>query len=97
MTQTTTKGSGAYLLEFQSGKFYAGKGSILRMNQSILRLETQYGDKLLQSTYFRTATTKKAFILEHKLMMQRGVPLSFNRLSPTYNKVFSPGKKLGGF
>jgi hypothetical protein len=36
-------------------------------------------------------------INEHNLMMQFGGPKSFNPLSPTYNKIFSPGRKLGGF
>jgi len=41
--------SGSYLLEFQSGKFYAGKGLGPRMMQSIKRIETTYGDKLLNN------------------------------------------------
>ena len=91
------KVSGSYLLEFQSGKFYAGKGLESRMMQSINRIETRYGDKLLKSTFYPASSTRAAFINEHKLMMQFGGPKSFNPLSPTYNKIFSPGKKLGGF
>ncbi|HEX8575713.1 MAG TPA: hypothetical protein VF677_05420, partial [Flavobacterium sp.] len=91
------KVSGSYLLEFQSGKFYAGKGLEPRMMQSINRIETTYGDKLVKSTFYPASSIKAAFINEHKMMMQFGGPLKFNPLSPTYNKIFSPGKKLGGF
>jgi len=91
------KVSGSYLLEFQSGKFYAGKGLQPRMMQSINRIETTYGDRLLNSQFFPASSTRGAFINEHNLMMQFGGPKSFNPLSPTYNKIFSPGRKLGGF
>lgn len=67
------------------------------MMQSINRIETRYGDKLLKSTFYPASSTRAAFINEHKLMMQFGGPKSFNPLSPTYNKIFSPGNKLGGF
>lgn len=90
------KASGSYLLQFQSGKFYAGKGLQPRMMQSINRIETTYGDKLLNSQFFPASSTRGAFINEHNLMMQFGGPKSFNPLSPTYNKIFSPGRKLGG-
>jgi hypothetical protein len=67
------------------------------MMQSINRIETTYGDKLLKSTFYPAPSTRAAFINEHNLMMQFGGPKSFNTLSPTYNKIFSPGRKLGGF
>ena len=91
------KASGSYLLEFQSGKFYAGKGLESRMMQSVNRIETKFGDKLLNKTFYPAANSKAAFINEHKLMMQFGGPKSFDKFSPTYNLIFSPGKKLGGF
>ena len=67
------------------------------MMQSINRIETTYGDKLLNSQFFPASSTRGAFINEHNLMMQFGGPKSFDKLSPTYNLIFSPGKKLGGF
>ncbi len=88
---------GSYLLEFQSGKYYAGKGLEPRMMQSINRIETTFGDKLLNKQFFPASSTKNAFINEHKMMMEFGGPKSFDKLSPTYNLIFSPGKKLGGF
>lgn len=87
------KVSGSYLLEFQSSKFYAGKGLEKRMEQSINRIEKDYGDKILKKTFYPAKNSRSAFINEHKLMMKNGGPLSFNPNSPTYNKVFSPGRK----
>ena len=86
------KKSGAYLLEFESGKFYAGKGLESRMNFSVKKLEKQYGDKLIKKTFYSTSNEKEGFKLEHKLMMKRGGPKSFDKSSPTYNQIFSPGK-----
>lgn len=101
---TSTQGVkpvGSYLLEFQgtsnSNMFYAGKGTESRMLQSINRIENTFGDKLLKSTFTPANSAKDAFIQEHILMMQFGGPKSFNTFSPTYNLIFSPGKKLGGF
>jgi len=91
------KVSASYLLEFQSGKFYESKDLELRMKQSINRIETTYGYKLLNSTFYPALGTKAVFINKHNLIMQVGGPRSFNPLSPTYNKIFSPGRKLGGF
>ncbi len=51
----------------------------------------------VRSKFFLVVGEKAAYINEHNLMMQFGGPKSFNPLSPTYNKIFSPGKKLGGF
>jgi RHS repeat-associated protein len=79
------KASGSYLLEFESGLFYAGKGLEPRMLKSIHRIETTFGDKLLNKTFYPAGTVNEAFIMEHKLMMQFGGPKSFDRLSPTYN------------
>ena len=91
------KVSGSYLLEFKSGKFYAGKGLGPRMMKSIRRIETNFGDKLINKTFYPASSVNEAFINEHILMMRYGGPKSFDILSPTYNKIFSPGKKLGGF
>jgi len=88
--------SGTYLLEFDNGNFYVGKGKLARMNVSIRQIERTYNVKLVRSRHVSMPTERSAFILEHKIMMNFGGPLSFNPRSPTYNKIFSPGKKLGG-
>jgi RHS repeat-associated protein len=90
------KVSGSYLLEFQSGKFYAGKGLESRMTQSINRIETTYGDKLLNKTFYPAANSKAAFINEYNLMKNIGLPTRYDPNSLLYNKIWSPGKKLSG-
>ncbi|MFW9596598.1 MAG: hypothetical protein ACMV0Y_01465 [Paludibacter sp.] len=53
--QKVAKESGAYFLEFESGKMYVGKGLETRMAKSINRIETQFGDKLLNKTFYLLA------------------------------------------
>ncbi|WP_143312539.1 hypothetical protein [Cellulophaga tyrosinoxydans] len=67
------------------------------MLQSINRIENTFGDKLIKSNFIPANATKDVFIQEHIFMMQFGGPKSFNSMSPTYNLIFSTGKKLGGF
>jgi len=91
------KVSGSYLLEFQSGKFYVGKGLEPRMMQSINRIETNFGDKLVNKSFLEASSTREAFIQEYKFMLQtKQVPLHWNKNSLLYNKIWSPGKKLMG-
>jgi hypothetical protein len=90
------KVSGSYLLEFQSGKFYAGKGLEPRMMQSINRIEATYGDKLLKSTFYPASSTNAAFINEYNLMKNIGLPTRLDPNSLLYNKIWSPGKTLLG-
>ena len=90
------KASGSYLLEFQSGKFYAGKGLESRMMQSVNRIETTFGDKLLNKTFYPAANSKAAFINEYNLMKNIGLPTKYDPNSLLYNKIWSPGKKLLG-
>jgi RHS repeat-associated protein len=90
------KASGSYLLEFQSGKFYVGKGLEPRMMQSIKRIEAT-GDKLLgQPQFFPASSTKEAFINEFKLMKDIDLPTKYNPNSKLYNQIWSPGKKFIG-
>lgn len=86
--------TGAYMLDFESGKFYAGKGPVSRMNQSIKRLVTKFNDPLVESQFFPASSNKEAFMKEHQLMMERGGPIKVNPLANTYNLIFSPGRKF---
>lgn len=83
--------SGAYILEFQNGK-YAGKGISSRMFKSIKRIENKYHDKLVRAIYRPAKNTKEAFIKEYELMLEHGIKPGKN----VYNKIWSPGKKLSG-
>lgn len=91
------KVSGSYLLEIQSGKFYAGKGLELRMKKSINRIETNFGDELIKKTYIPASNSREAFIQEYRFMLQTGhKPLHWDPNSLLYNQIWSPGKKLIG-
>lgn len=83
--------TGSYLHRFQSGNFYAGKRTETRMNATGRFFSTKYNDPLVSSEFFPATSNRAAFINEHKLMMENGGPLSFDRASPTYNRIFSPG------
>ena len=86
--------TGSYLHTFESGNFYAGKGPISRMNRTGSSLSRTYNDPLVSSEFFPASSNRAAFMNEHRIMMQNGGPLSFNPLSPTYNKIFSPGRRF---
>ena len=88
---TTLATTGSYLHRFESGKFYAGKGTEAWMAHTGRFFSKAYDDPLVSSEYFPATSNRAAFIKEHKLMMENGGPLSFDRASPTYNKIFSPG------
>ncbi len=94
-SSTAFRETGSYLLEFESGKFYAGKGPLSRMNASIKRIEG-LGDGLVNSTFQRATSNREAFIQEHRFIESFGGPLSKERLSSTYNRIASPGCKLLG-
>jgi RHS repeat-associated protein len=86
--------TGSYLHRFESGNFYAGKGPVSRMNATGRALSREYNDPLVSSEYFPASSNRAAFMNEHKLMMENGGPLTFDPLSPTYNKIFSPGRRF---
>lgn len=94
--ETAVKGSGAYVLEFESGRAYVGKGLESRMVQSGQRIETRYGDKLLSSKPYAAATEREAFIQGYQFMKSFGKPLHWDEDSILYNKIWTPGKKLLG-
>jgi hypothetical protein len=88
--------SGAYLLKFESGRMYIGKGLESRMWQSASRIESA-GDKVVSATHFPAANGREAFIKEYQLMKETGQrPLHWDPNSKLYNKIWSPGKRLSG-
>lgn len=90
-SSTAPADTGYYLLRFESDKFYAGKGPISRMNQSASSLSRTYSDPVTSREFFPASSNKEAFMGEHTIMMENGGPLIFDKLSPTYNKIHSPG------
>ena len=67
------------------------------MTWSANRIEREFGDKVMNRTFYPATNTREALINEDALMMQLGGPKSFNKNSPTYNLIHSPGKKYRGF
>jgi len=95
--QNLPKPSGSYVLEFQSGKMYPGKGLESRMNQSARGLSKKHNDPIVNKSWKSAPDSNTAFIQEHQAMMSIdpnfGAPFSNGRL---YNQIKSPGAKLCG-
>ena len=90
--------SGSYRLTFESGKSYVGKGLESRMMQSINRIESTYGDKLIEggAEFFPASSTREAFINEYNMMKEIGMPSQWDPNTLLYNKIWSPGKTILG-
>jgi hypothetical protein len=89
------KQTGAYEIEFESGKTYGGKGSEDRMLDSVRRLEDLHGDKAAKATHYPTATERDAFILED-IIIERNGGLQSEGNPNTYNQINSPGRRYRG-
>lgn len=86
------KATGSYEIIFKSGKNYVGKGGFNRAIKSAQR----YGDDVATSIMWKSAPNKTAAFIDEFLMQDlkrggRGV----NNMN-TYNKIWSPGKRLLG-
>ena len=77
----------------KSGKNYVGKGPVGRMIQSALEKTARYGDDVAAMMWKPAKDKASAFIGEYLLQTAQGV-LSANKNANTYNKIWSPGKKL---
>jgi len=86
------KATGSYEIIFKSGKNYVGKAGFNRAIKSAHR----YGDDVATSIMWKSAPNKTAAFIDEFLMQDlkrdgRGV----NNMN-TYNKIWSPGKRLLG-
>ncbi|MGH7241968.1 MAG: RHS repeat-associated core domain-containing protein, partial [Phycisphaerales bacterium] len=84
------KPTGSYTNEHASGNSYSGKGSVDRMNKSARRIEKLHNDPVVSQEHAIAPDAKQAFIAEQKRIELNGGPGG-----TTYNKINSPGKKLG--
>ena len=87
------KGVGVYEIVFKSGKNYVGKGGIDRMISSGKRILSDNKDEIASMMWKPAANNSDAFINEYLMQLSHGV-LSANSKALTYNKIWSPGKKL---
>ena len=80
---------GSYEIKFASGKNYVGKGDAARMNTSGRRIARKYNDKIVEKVWEPASSVKTAFVQEYIKQLTRGV-----NNSNTYNKIWSPGRKI---
>lgn len=89
------KATGAYEILYSSGKNYVGKGGLERAIRSAMEhakpnaLNDMLGDTVVSISWKYAPDSTTAFIEEYALQTLRGV-----NNSTTYNKIWSPGKKL---
>ncbi|MDR1001889.1 MAG: RHS repeat-associated core domain-containing protein [Oscillospiraceae bacterium] len=87
------KATGSYEIIFESGKNYVGKGGFKRAIQSAKRYAKH---DVPTSIRWKSAPNQiAAFIDEYLMQAERGV-LHWDDKAETYNKIWSPGKKLLG-
>ena len=86
------KESGNYELEFQTGMKYHGKGLEPRMNDSASRVARERADSVVRRTYTPANNEVDALIEEDRRIAADGGVKG----GQLYNKINSPGKKLGG-
>ncbi len=85
--------TGYYIITFDSGKEYVGKGNINRMNRSVKRLENAFNDKAIDAKHTKTATVREAFKAEAREQAKRGF-IDGKTPGNLYNKIWSPGRKM---
>lgn len=88
------KATGVYEITFKSGKNYVGKGGFKRAIQSAIdhsidKKKKEVVDEVVSIQWKRANNHVEAFIEEFRYQLRKGV-----RNSDTYNKIWSPGKKL---
>ena len=90
------KATGSYEILYKSGKNYIGKGGFKRAISSAARNATEYGDEVTSIIWKSAPDSKAAFIDEYLMQKRFGGVLSSNRNLPTYNKIWSPGRRYFG-
>ncbi|MCM1500890.1 MAG: Hint domain-containing protein [Clostridium sp.] len=83
------KETDSYVIEFESGKVYVGKGPKSRMEQSAKYRAKANNDTVTKKTWKKAVDEIQAFINEYLDLLNYGGPKD-NR---NYNAIESPGKK----
>ena len=87
------KATGTYEILYKSGKNYVGKGGFRRAIHSAVSKAAKYSDEVVSITWKSAPNKALAFVEEYALQLKRGV-LSSNSAAKTYNKIWSPGKRI---
>jgi RHS repeat-associated protein len=82
--------NGAYKIEFESGKGYAGKGGTTRARRSARQRSRKETDAVQSIEHVPASSNEEAFKLEAQFLDELGGPASPNN----YNVINSPGKNL---
>lgn len=92
-TSDLRKATGSYEILYESGKNYVGKGGLKRAIESAEQHAADYCDTVVSINWRSAPNTKAAFVDEYLRQLSRGT-LSANKAAKTYNKIWSPGKKI---
>lgn len=85
----TNKNSGTYVIEYESGHAYVGKGGYLRAGVSALYHSAIHGfDEPVSIFYMPASDDRQAFKNEYILMVDYG----FHQTDVLYNQIWSPGR-----
>ena len=84
------KSTGVYVVLYNKGQNYVGKGGFSRAITSA-KDHMSANNKVKAIIWAPTRTTKNAFISEYLLQTVRGVG---KKLANTFNKIWSPGKSI---
>lgn len=84
----TKNNSGTYVIQFESGHVYVGKGGYLRASASALYQSLRHNDKPIAFEYYSAINDREAFKQEYTLMVDYG----FHKTDVLYNQIWSPGR-----
>ena len=84
-------GFGAYLIQYNDGTWYAGKGDQDRMERSAKRYEIN-GRQRISCNHFQALSDRDSFIMEDQIIEAMGDIYDPHSL----NLINSPGKKIRG-
>ena len=90
------KATGSYEILYKSGKNYIGKGGFNRAINSAMRNANEYGDEVVSIMWKSAPNDKVAFIDEYLMQKRFGGVSRHEPTLPTYNKIWSPGKRYFG-
>ena len=95
-----SKATGTYVITYQSGKHYIGKGPFSRAITSAKehtkpnKLNNMNGDTVKSITWKSAPDSITAYIREYLLQELWGGVLSTKKTLDTYNKIWSPGRNF---
>ncbi|PKH09751.1 DNRLRE domain-containing protein [Planomicrobium sp. MB-3u-38] len=84
-----SKRTGSYVVKYESGFVYVGKGSMKRARNSAKKHASKHSDKVKTVMWRPAKNHREAYIKEYKLMKK----YKYKKGGKLYNAIWSPGKK----